>query len=85
MYTYNEHDVHMHLHFSLLRFGDLYGGRAALVLAFMSASLSYLLLGAAFSIPMLFLSRLPSLCMHAMQGTSMRAGSLICVYRVKPN
>ena len=51
-----------------LRFGDLYGGRAALTLAFISSALSYGLLGMANSIPMLFISRLPSLFMHAMQG-----------------
>ena len=51
-----------------LRFGDLYGGRAALILAFASSSVSYGILGFADSISMLFLSRLPSLYMHAMQG-----------------
>ena len=50
------------------RFGDLYGGRAALTLAFIASAISYGLLGVAGSIPMLFLSRLPSLAMHAMQG-----------------
>ena len=50
------------------RFGDLYGGRAAMTLAFASSTLSYLLLAMTHSIPMLFISRLPSLLMHAMQG-----------------
>ncbi len=50
------------------RFGDMYGGRAAMTLAFMSATLSYGLTGLAVSVPLLFLSRLPSVFMHAMQG-----------------
>ncbi|XP_013399044.1 solute carrier family 22 member 18-like [Lingula anatina] len=53
------------------RYGDLYGGQAALVLAFSSAALSYLILGMSFTVPMLFLSRLPSVFMHAMQGGQM--------------
>lgn len=53
------------------RFGDLYGSKYAILLAFMSSILSYTLLGFAHTIAMLFLSRLPSLCMHAMQGAQM--------------
>lgn len=53
------------------RFGDIFGGRAAMVLAFLAASLSYVLLGVAYSIPILFLSRFPSVFMHAMQGGQM--------------
>ena len=41
---------------------------AALTLAFLSAALSYLLLSVSSSVPILFLSRLPSVFMHAMQG-----------------
>ena len=52
------------------RFGDLYGGRAALTLAFASSALTYGLLGMAWNIPFLFLSRMPSVFMHAMQGKS---------------
>lgn len=51
------------------RFGDLYGGRAAMILAFLSAAMSYFLLGLAGSFTLLLISRLPSMFMHAMQGT----------------
>ena len=50
------------------RFGDIFGGRAALTLAFASAAFSYGLMGVAYSFPALLLSRLPSIFMHAMQG-----------------
>ncbi|XP_064597654.1 solute carrier family 22 member 18-like [Liolophura sinensis] len=50
------------------RFGDLFGGRAAMSLAFVSAALSYGLVSMAYSVPVLFLSRLPSVFLHAMQG-----------------
>ncbi|KAL8584182.1 hypothetical protein ACOMHN_034868 [Nucella lapillus] len=53
------------------RFGDVFGGRAAMALAFMAAAASYGLLGLSYSIPFLFLSRLPSVFMHAMQGGQM--------------
>ncbi|XP_045181173.2 solute carrier family 22 member 18-like [Mercenaria mercenaria] len=53
------------------RFGDLFGSRAAMTLAFVSAALSYLLLSVSTSVPILFLSRLPSVFMHAMQGGQM--------------
>ncbi|KAK7446771.1 hypothetical protein BaRGS_00040238 [Batillaria attramentaria] len=53
------------------RFGDVFGGRAAMALAFLAAGLSYFLLGMAYSIPLLFLSRFPSVFMHAMQGGQM--------------
>lgn len=53
------------------RFGDLFGGRAAMTLAFVSAAFSYLLLAMSASVPILFLSRLPSVFMHAMQGGQM--------------
>ena len=55
------------------RLGDLFGERVALTLAFTSASLSYLLMGLAQSIPVLFLSRIPSVFMHVMQGSQMMA------------
>ena len=50
------------------RFGDMFGGRAAMVLAFASASATYFLMGIADSFFLLFISRLPSIFMHAMQG-----------------
>lgn len=50
------------------RFGDLLGGRAALTLAFASSALTYGILGFANSVVMVFLSRLPSIFMHSMQG-----------------
>ena len=50
------------------RFGDIFGSRAALALAFAAATCSYFLLGMAWSVGMLFVSRLPSVFMHAMQG-----------------
>lgn len=50
------------------RFGDIFGSRAALVLSFAAAALSYSILGLASTVSMLFLSRLPSVFMHAMQG-----------------
>lgn len=50
------------------RFGDLFGSRAALVLSFAAAAVSYSILGLASTVSMLFLSRLPSVFMHAMQG-----------------
>lgn len=53
---------------SFFRFGDLYGGRAALVLAFVSSTMTYGTLGFAYSIPVLFFSRAMSVFMHAMQG-----------------
>lgn len=53
------------------RFGDLKGSKSALLLAFSASILSYTILGFAQNVFMLFLSRLPSLCMHAMQGAQM--------------
>lgn len=50
------------------RFGDIFGSRAALSLAFFAAAISYGILGMSTSVTMLFLSRLPSVFMHAMQG-----------------
>ena len=50
------------------RIGDTLGERFALTLAFSGATLSYFLMGIAENIPLLFLSRLPSIVMHTMQG-----------------
>jgi len=58
------------------RFGDLHGGRAALLIAFISATLMYFMLWAANSIPFLFIAKVPSLLMHAMQGGQMLATDL---------
>ncbi|EDO38586.1 predicted protein, partial [Nematostella vectensis] len=53
------------------RFGDLFGSKAALGLAFSASALSYGLLSVSTSVPMLFFSRLPSVFMHVMQGSQM--------------
>ena len=50
------------------RFGDIFGGKAALLLAFIASSTAYSLLAISDSIPLLFLSRIPSIGMHSMQG-----------------
>ena len=50
------------------RLGDVVGERIPLVLAFSSAFLSYFLMGIADNLTLLFLSRLPSVFMHVMQG-----------------
>lgn len=50
------------------RFGDIFGARAALLVAFLSSFLSYLVLSMASSIPELFLSRVFAFMMHAMHG-----------------
>ena len=44
------------------------GEKFALMLAFSGATLSYFLMGIADNIVMLFLSRIPSVFMHTMQG-----------------
>ncbi|XP_041053305.1 solute carrier family 22 member 18 isoform X2 [Carcharodon carcharias] len=53
------------------RFGDLFGGRAALSLAYLSSGFTYLLMGLSTTVPLLFLSRLPSVFMHGMQAAQM--------------
>ncbi|CAL1535727.1 unnamed protein product [Lymnaea stagnalis] len=53
------------------RFGDLFGSRLAMMLSFLAAASSYLLLGLSTNMPLLFLSRLPSVFMHAMQAGQM--------------
>lgn len=50
------------------RFGDIFGTRAALLLAFLSSFLTYLILAMADGIPALFLSRLFAFMMHAFHG-----------------
>jgi len=53
------------------RLGDLFGERTALIIAFSSSVLTYLLTGISYSLPILFLSRLPSVFLHVMQGSQM--------------
>lgn len=53
------------------RIGDVLGEKFALVLAFSGATASYFLMGISYSLPLLFLSRLPSVVMHTMQGSQM--------------
>ncbi|KAM4618037.1 solute carrier family 22 member 18 [Discoglossus pictus] len=53
------------------RFSDQYGTRAALTLSFLSSSLYYLIIVFSTNIPILFLSRLPSVFMHGLPGAQM--------------
>ncbi|XP_074985435.1 solute carrier family 67 member A1 isoform X4 [Caretta caretta] len=52
------------------RFADQYGTRAALTLSYLSGSAFFLLLSISTSVPLLFLSRIPSVFMHGLPGTS---------------
>ena len=51
---------------------DLFSDRTALLVAFASAAASYVVTGFAYSLPMLFLSRIFCVLMHVMQGTVWR-------------
>lgn len=53
------------------RIGDTLGEKLALILAFSGATLSYFCMGMADNLSMLFLSRIPSVVMHTMQGSQM--------------
>ncbi|XP_074656261.1 solute carrier family 22 member 18-like [Tubulanus polymorphus] len=53
------------------RFGDLFGSRTAFVIGFLASAASFFILGISYSIPLLFVSKLPSLFMHVMQGGQM--------------
>ena len=53
------------------RIGDLYGERTALSVAFVSSILTYSLTFLSYSLPVLFLSRVPSMFLHVMQGSQM--------------
>ncbi|XP_078584771.1 solute carrier family 67 member A1-like isoform X2 [Branchiostoma floridae x Branchiostoma japonicum] len=53
------------------RFGDLYGGRLALALSFLSMFVTCSLLAMADSVHMLFISRLPMIFMQVMPGAHM--------------
>jgi OCT family organic cation transporter-like MFS transporter 18 len=50
------------------RFGDIFGARAALLLAFLSCLLTYLILSFANGLPALFFSRIFAFMMHVMHG-----------------
>ena len=54
------------------RLGDVLGERLALGVAFAAAVASYTLMGFASTVAVLFLSRLPSVFMHVMQGKFIR-------------
>jgi len=58
------------------RLGDVLGEKTALLLAFTSTFLTYLITGLSYSLPVLFFSRLFSVLMHVMQGSQMVATSL---------
>lgn len=53
------------------RIGDLFGERKAIIIAFTASVFTYLLTGLSYSLPILFLSRVPSIFMHVMQGSQM--------------
>merc|ERR1712012_1058217 len=53
------------------RIGDIYGEKTALIIAFSSSILTYLMTFLSHSLPVLFLSRLPSVFLHVMQGSQM--------------
>ena len=53
------------------RFGDIFGARAALLLAFLSCLFTYLILSFATGLPALFFSRIFAFMMHAMHGTAL--------------
>eukprot|EP00096_Caligus_rogercresseyi_P013377 TRINITY_DN6036_c0_g1_i1.p1 TRINITY_DN6036_c0_g1~~TRINITY_DN6036_c0_g1_i1.p1 ORF type:complete len:471 (+),score=77.89 TRINITY_DN6036_c0_g1_i1:161-1573(+) len=53
------------------RIGDILGEKYALIISLFSGGLSYFLMGMSNSIALLFLSRIPSIFMHTMQGSQM--------------
>ncbi|XP_038264013.1 solute carrier family 22 member 18 isoform X1 [Dermochelys coriacea] len=53
------------------RFADQFGTRAALTLSYLSGSAFFLLLSVSTSVPLLFLSRIPSVFMHGLPGAQM--------------
>lgn len=50
---------------------DLHGARFAMSVSQLAGGLSYFLLGAAFNVPMLFFSKIPTIFMHALQSAQM--------------
>ncbi|XP_070620770.1 solute carrier family 22 member 18 isoform X2 [Erythrolamprus reginae] len=53
------------------RFADRFGTRAALTLSYLAGSLCFLLLSVSFSVPLLFLSRVPGIFIHGLPGAQM--------------
>ncbi|XP_074853910.1 solute carrier family 67 member A1 isoform X3 [Carettochelys insculpta] len=53
------------------RFADQFGTRAALTVSYLSGSAFFLLLSISTSVPVLFLSRIPSVFMHGLPGAQM--------------
>lgn len=53
------------------RLADIFGAKFCLILSFTSISVSYVLIAMASNIPMLFLSRIPSVFAHSLQTTYM--------------
>ncbi|XP_062973240.1 solute carrier family 22 member 18 [Elgaria multicarinata webbii] len=53
------------------RFADQFGTRSALALSYLAGSLCFSLLSVSTSIPLLFLSRVPSIFMHGLPGAQM--------------
>ncbi|XP_034626139.1 solute carrier family 22 member 18 isoform X2 [Trachemys scripta elegans] len=53
------------------RFADQFGTRAALTLSYLSGSAFFLLLSISTSVPLLFMSRIPSVFMHGLPGAQM--------------
>ncbi|XP_060624373.2 solute carrier family 22 member 18 [Anolis sagrei] len=53
------------------RFADQFGTRAALTLSYLAGSLCFFLLSVSTSVPLLFLSRCPSIFMHGLPGAQM--------------
>lgn len=58
------------------RFGDIFGARAALLLAFLSSLFTYLTLAFANGLPALFFSRIFAFMMHAMHGICLDSTSV---------
>ncbi|XP_033010226.1 solute carrier family 22 member 18 [Lacerta agilis] len=53
------------------RFADQFGAKTALAISYMAGSLFFLLLSVSTSVPLLFLSRVPSIFMHGLPGAQM--------------
>jgi len=58
------------------RVGDVFGERTAIIVALLSTTMTYLITGVSYSLPVLFASRLFSVLMHVMQGSQMVATAL---------
>ncbi|CAI5763272.1 solute carrier family 22 member 18 [Podarcis lilfordi] len=53
------------------RFADQFGAKTALAISYVAGSLFFLLLSVSTSVPLLFLSRVPSVFMHGLPGAQM--------------